>query len=97
MSANLRIRLGLRIAVGPFHPTGKVDVFLTLEPTPAGSARADITQINFPGNAIFTAVGKLFKDRLTARINDLIVDALKDIPMFVPQVEEVTILEISNE
>ena len=39
----------------------------------------------------------IFKDRLTAKINDLIVDALKDIPGIVPQVKEITILEISNE
>jgi hypothetical protein len=85
------------MVVGPFHPTGKADVFLTVGPAPDGTARVDITRINFPRNAIFTAVAGFFKDRLTSKINNLIVDALKDIPKYMPQVEEVTILEISSE
>jgi len=97
MPANLRIRLGLKMVVGPLHPTGKADVFLTIWPAADGTARVDITRINFPGNAIFTAVGGFLKDRLTSQINILIGDALKDIPKYVSQVEQVTILEISSE
>jgi len=97
MSVNLRIRLGLRMVVGPFHPTGKADVFLTIEPEPDGSARVDISRIIFPKNPIFTAAGGFFKNQVTTRINNLIAASLKDIPRYMPQVEEVTILEISNE
>jgi len=97
MPANLRIRLGLKMVVGPLHPTGKADVFLTIWPAADGTARVDITRINFPGNAIFTVMGGFLKDRLTSQINILIGDALKDIPKYVPQVEQVTILEISSE
>ncbi|HEX7395147.1 MAG TPA: hypothetical protein VF313_09505 [Anaerolineaceae bacterium] len=97
MPANLRIRLGLRMVVGPLHPSAKADVFLTVSPEADGTARVDITRINFPGNAIFTAVGGFLKDRLTSQINILIGDALKDIPKYVPQVEQVTILEVSSD
>jgi hypothetical protein len=96
MSANLRIRLDLKIAVGPLHPKGKADVFLTVEREPDGTASVDITRIIFPGNVIFTAAGGFFKDRLASKINNLIVAALKDIPKYLPQVEEITILEITN-
>ena len=97
MSANLRIQLALRMAIGPLHPTGKADVFLTVRPEVDGTARVDITRINFPGNAIFTVIGGFLKDRLNSQINILIGDALKDIPQYIPQVEQVTILEINSE
>jgi hypothetical protein len=95
MTANFRIRLALKLAVGPLHPTGQVDVFLTLHPSLNGSAGVEITNVEWQGNLAYTAVARLLKGTLAEIINTQIREALLKLPQQIPQVEEVRILEIN--
>jgi len=97
MTAALRVRLKLKMIVGPLRPSVAVDVFLTASAEPDGSARIDISRIVFPNNALYSFVGGLLKERLAEQINQLARSAIQDIPRNVPQIEQVSILEIAND
>ena len=97
MAANLRIRLKLEMEVGPLHPVGKADVYLAVQPEPDGTARVDITRVVFVNNLLFTAVAVILKERLTDQINKLVKSFLRDLPSHIPGVENISILEISEE
>jgi hypothetical protein len=97
MSAGLRVRLKLKMIVGPLRPSANADVYLTLASEPDGSARIDISRIVIPNNAIYSFVGGLLKEKLTEQINYLVRSALRDIPKYMPEVEEFSILEIAND
>ena len=97
MAVGLRVRLKLKIIVGPLRPSANADVFLTVAPEPDGSARIDISRILFPNNALYSFVGGLLKERLAEQINHLVRNATHDIPKYMPQVEEVSIIEIAND
>ncbi len=96
MAANLRIRLSLKMAVGPLHPAGNADVYLTIRPEADGTARVDITRIAFINNVLFTVIAGVLKDRMVIEINDLVKEYLRDLPRHIPQVENISILEIEN-
>lgn len=97
MAANLRIRLGLKMAVGPLHPSGKADVYLAIQTEPDGTARVDIKRVVFINNLLFTAVARVLKERMTEQMNDLVKTYLRDLPSHIPGVENISILEISEE
>ncbi len=97
MTAGFRVQLKLKMVVGPLHPSAKADVYLTAFPVEDGTARVDITRIVFPNNALFSFASGFLKERLTEEINHLVRSAILDIPKYMPQVEEVRILEIENE
>jgi len=97
MTAELRVHLNLKMIVGPLRPSTAADVFLTASAEPDGSARIDISRIVFPHNALFSFVGGLLKERLAEQINQLVRSAIHDIPRYVPQIEQVSILEIAND
>jgi hypothetical protein len=91
----MRIRLALKLAVGPLHPSGQVYVFLKLSPSEDGSAGVEITNVEWQGNLAYTAVARLLKGTLAEVINTQIREALRELPHQIPQVEEVRILEIT--
>ena len=97
MAAGLRVRLKLKMIAGPLRPSANADVYLTVAPEPDGSARIDISRIVFPNNALYSFVGGLLKERLAEQINRLVRNAIHDIPRYVLQVEQVSILEIAND
>ena len=97
MAANLRIRLSLKMEVGPLHPAGKADVYLSVRPELDGTARVDITRVVFVNNPLFTAVAGILKERMTGQINDLEKSFIHDLPGYIPGVEAISILEISTE
>ncbi len=97
MAANLRIRLSLKMAVGPLHPSGKADVYLTVRPEVDGTARVDIDRIAFIHNALFTVIAGVLKERMVDQINALVKEFWSDLPKYIPKVEAITILEIGNE
>ncbi len=97
MAANLRIRLSLKLAVGPLHPVGKADVYVTASPEADGTARVDIARIAFINNIFFTAIARVLRERMAIEINSLVKESLRDLPNHIPQVESISILEIENE
>ncbi len=97
MAANLRIRLSLKMAVGPLHPVGKADVYVSVHPETDGTARVDIARISFINNVVFTAIAGVLKERMASEINSLVKDFLHDLPKYIPQVEKIAILEIEDE
>jgi hypothetical protein len=97
MAANLRIRMSLKMAIGPLHPVGKADVYLTVHPEEDGTARVDISRITFINNSFFTLVAGVLKERLTGEINRLVKEVWMDLPKHIPRLEEISILEIGNE
>ncbi len=97
MAATLRIRLNVKIAVGPLHPTGNADVFLNVSPEEDGTARVDITRIAFINNVLFTAIAGVLKERMTSQINELVKEFWRDLPKYIPRVEKISILEIGND
>ncbi len=96
MSAKFRIRLAVKLNVGPVHPSGKVDVFLALHPGADGSAGVEITNVEWLGNIAYTAVGRLLKGSLAEVINAQIREALRELPRQVAQLEEVRVLDIQS-
>ncbi len=96
MAANLRIRLSLKMAVGPLHPVGKADVYLAVRPEEDGTARVDITRVAFINNFLFTFIAGILRERMASEINNLVQAYLRDLPRYIPQVEKVSILEIEN-
>ncbi len=97
MAANLRIRLGLKMAVGPLHPSGKADVYLAVQPEPDGTAKIEITRVVFMNNLLFTAVARVLKERMEEQINELVKSYLRDLPSHIPGIENISILEITTE
>lgn len=94
MSVKIRLRLAVKLNVGPVHPSGKVDVFLTLHPGADGSAGVEITNVEWLGNIAYTAIGRLLKSSLAEVINVQVREALRALPEQIAQVEEVRILDI---
>ncbi len=96
MAADLRIRFSLKLAVGPLHPVGKADVYITAYPETDGTARVDISRIAFINNIVFTAIAGVMKERMASEINGLVKEFLRDLPRHIPQVENISIMEIEN-
>ncbi len=84
------------MAVGPLHPVGSADVYLSVQPEKDGTARVDITRIAFINNFLFTAIAGILKERMASEINTLVQAYLRDLPRYIPQVEHISILEIDN-
>ena len=72
-------------------------MYLAVQPELDGTARVNITRVVFINNLLFTAVAGILKERMTDQINDLVKSFLRDLPNHIPGVENISILEISEE
>ncbi len=96
MAATIRLRLSFTMALGPLHPVGKADVYLSIQPELDGTVRVDITRIAFVNNPLFSFAARVVKERLADQVNQLVRQFLIDLPSHFPAIDSISILEIDN-